>query len=156
MSKHITEWLNAYLDGELRGGQLQRVEEHLAECQVFQTELESLDTLSSLLREVPLPEFMPAERFAAQISLRLPRRQVGVSRTQIFEVGWWIIPVGLLGAWIFIATLNIFNTILFEANRFSLLSSVSNWLAFGPSGNAYWTITLGQLGVLSGNSLRWA
>ena len=31
MSEHVIEWLNAYHDGELRGGKLQRVQEHLAD-----------------------------------------------------------------------------------------------------------------------------
>ncbi|HEX6035240.1 MAG TPA: zf-HC2 domain-containing protein, partial [Anaerolineales bacterium] len=72
MPKHVTEWLGAYADGELRGNRLQHVKEHLAECEVCQLELESLDRLSSLLQEAPLPEFSPPERFAAQVGLRLP------------------------------------------------------------------------------------
>jgi hypothetical protein len=42
MSKHITEWLSAYLDGELQGSRFQQVEEHLAECETCKNELESL------------------------------------------------------------------------------------------------------------------
>ena len=30
MSNHVTEWLNAYFDGELTGRKLHQVEEHLA------------------------------------------------------------------------------------------------------------------------------
>ena len=30
MSKHVSEWLNAYHDGELHGSQLHQVEAHLA------------------------------------------------------------------------------------------------------------------------------
>ena len=33
MSKHVIEWLNAYLDGELRDSQVQQVEAHLVECE---------------------------------------------------------------------------------------------------------------------------
>ena len=72
MSKHITEWLNAYLDGELNGRRLHHVEAHLAECEACRTELESLERLSGLLHEVPAPEFTSPERFAAQVNLRLP------------------------------------------------------------------------------------
>ena len=53
MSNHVTEWLNAYLDAELHGSQLQHVEAHLAECQACQSELESLERLSGLLQESP-------------------------------------------------------------------------------------------------------
>jgi anti-sigma factor RsiW len=48
MSTHVSEWLNAYHDGELRGNRLQYVETHLAECELCQAELESLDNLSDL------------------------------------------------------------------------------------------------------------
>ena len=82
MSKHVTEWLNAYLDGELNGSQLQQVEAHLAECEACQAELESLERLSSLLHEVPAPEFTSPERFAAQVNLRLPHRRTVNSRKQ--------------------------------------------------------------------------
>ncbi|MFT3890862.1 MAG: zf-HC2 domain-containing protein [Anaerolineales bacterium] len=64
MSNHVTEWLNAYFDGELKNGKLRQVEEHLAECESCQKELEALSDLSGLLQEVPLPDFPSPERFA--------------------------------------------------------------------------------------------
>ncbi|HLO32105.1 MAG TPA: zf-HC2 domain-containing protein [Anaerolineales bacterium] len=156
MSKHITEWLNAYLDGELKGSRLQNVEAHLAECQACQTELGSLQRLSGLLQEVPAPEFTSPERFAAQVNLRLPHRQSASSEKKLLEVGWWMIPVGLLGTWIFIGTSFLVNDLLSVANRLGLLTSISNWLVFASSSQAYWSGTLGQFGILSGNSLDWA
>jgi predicted anti-sigma-YlaC factor YlaD len=156
MAKHVTEWLNAYLDGELKGSQLQRVEAHLAECQVCAAELESLSRLSSLLHEVPVPEFTPPERFAAQVNLRLPHQQKSISTNKIFEIGWWIIPVGLLATWIFLNTSFLVNDILSVANNFGLLTNVPTWLRLGTSSAADWSSILGRFGVLSGNSLDWA
>ncbi len=156
MSKHMVEWLNAYLDGELIGNQLQSVETHLAECQACRAELESLVRLSSLLHEVPAPEFTPPERFAAQVSLRLPRKQVSTPKNRILEIGWWMIPVGLLGAWVFISTSAWVNNLLFAANRLGLLGTSSNWLVFGSASETEWSATLGQFGALSGNGLNWA
>ncbi len=156
MSKHVTEWLNAYLDGELKGSQLQQVEEHLVECRACRTELESFARLSSLLHEVPAPEFPAPERFAAQVSLFLPRRQVPTSKNKVLEVGWWMIPVGLLGTWIFISTSVFVSNLLFAANNLGLLGDLSNWLAFGSVRETQWSATLGQFGFLSGNSLNWA
>ncbi len=156
MSKHVTEWLNAYLDGELKGSQLQQVEAHLAECQACQTELESLTRLSSLLQEVPAPEFTSPERFAAQVTLFLPRRQVATSRNKVLEVGWWMIPVGLLGTWFFITTSTLVNNLLLAANHLGLLGNFSNWAVFGPASETQWSATLGQFGVLSENSVGWA
>ena len=153
MSKHVTESLNAYLDGELKGSQLQQVEAHLVACYACRDELEALARLSSLLHEVPAPEFTPPERFAAQVNLRLPHQRASASKNKALEIGWWMIPVGLLGSWIFIGTSSMVSEILSVANNLGLLVGVSDWLVFGSTSQSYWSATLGQFGVLSGNSL---
>src|ERR1044071_8258585 len=102
MSSHVTEWLNAYFDGELHGHRLQQVEEHLAQCQTCQADLDSLRSLSGLLHDVPTPEFPSPERFATQISLLLPHKPIATPDSQLFQIGWWLIPIGLLASWVFI------------------------------------------------------
>jgi hypothetical protein len=154
MSKHVTEWLNAYLDGELHGGRFHQVETHLAECLACQAELQSIEKVSSLLREVPSPEFISPEKFVAQVNLRLPRQRATTTEKKILEVGWWMIPVGLLASWVFINTSFLVNDILSAANNLGLFTSISGWLVFGSSNEAYWSSTLGQFGVLSGNTLE--
>jgi hypothetical protein len=104
MSEHVIEWLNAHLDGELKGRKLQRVQEHLAECDACRAELESLQGLSALLQEAPAAEFASQERFVSQVNLRLPERRTKQTRGRLIEAGWWMAPVGLLMAWIFIST----------------------------------------------------
>jgi len=156
MSNHVSEWLNAYFDGELAGRRLHQVEEHLAECETCQAELDSLQDLSELLHEVPVPEFTSVERFAAQVSLRLPHRQVTVSKNGILEIGWWMVPAGLLIAWIFIGTAFFVSDILSTASRLGLVSGISDWVASGASNEVYLSTTLGQMGLLSGNGLNWA
>ena len=156
MSKHVTELLNTYLDGELHGSRLHQVEDHLAECEACQAELDSLQGLSELLHEVPRPDFTPPERFAARVSLRLPHSKPVTSARKALEIGWWMIPVGLLAAWVFINTALLVNDVLSVANNFGLLTSVSDWMAFGTSNAANWSTTLGQLGVLRGNTLDFA
>ena len=156
MSKHIAEWLNAYLDHELRGARLQHVEAHLTACSHCQAELESLAKLSNVLHEAPAADFLPAERFAAQVNLLLPQKQVMTSRKKILEVGWWMIPVGLLAVWTFIGTSFLVTDILAAANGFGLIPGMLDWPGFGSPSEAYWSATLGQIGVLSGNSLDWA
>jgi hypothetical protein len=156
MATHVSEWLNAYHDGELHGNRLQHVETHLVECELCQAELASLESLSDLLHEFPAPEFTSAERFAAQVNLRLPHKRTVLSSKQLIEVGWWMIPVGLLGAWIFVSTSFALGNLLSAANNLGLLSNISGWLAFGPSSDIYLSATLGQLGILGGNGLNWA
>jgi predicted anti-sigma-YlaC factor YlaD len=156
MSEHVSEWLNAYHDGELHGIRLHHVENHLAECELCQAEFESLESLSGLLHEVPAPEFTAPERFAAQVMLRLPPKKVAVSRRQILEAGWWMIPVGLLAVWVLISTSFFVSDMLSTAHNLGFVNNISGWLLFGPSRNTNWSAALGQLGILRGNNLNWA
>lgn len=154
MSNHITEWLSAYFDGELKGRQLQQVEEHLAECEACQAELESLQGLSALLQEVPVGEFTSHERFVSQLNLRLPQRQVKATRNNVMEVGWWMIPIGLLAAWIFFSTAMLISDVVSAADNFGLLDNTTASLISDSSDNAEWTSRLEQAGVLKGDSLQ--
>ena len=153
MSDHITAWLNAYLDGELHGSRLQQVEAHLGTCEVCQMELDSLESLSGFLQEAPTPEFTSPERFAAQVSLRLPHSKPATSGKKVLEIGWWMVPVGLLAVWVFFSTTFVVNDILSAVNNLGLLTGVSDWLGFSAPNPANWSARLGQIGILSGNSL---
>jgi anti-sigma factor RsiW len=100
MTEHITAWLGAYHDGELRGRRAQQVEAHLAGCATCRAELERLQALSALLGESPsASELTPSERFVAQVGLRLPRRPEQPAWQMGLEMGWRLAPLGLLAAW---------------------------------------------------------
>jgi predicted anti-sigma-YlaC factor YlaD len=89
--------LGAYVDGELSGVRLRRVESHLRECSACQRELDWLKALSGLLDETSAVERRtPPERFVAQVGLRLPRRQEHPPAQRALEVGWKMVPAGLL------------------------------------------------------------
>ena len=157
MSNHVNEWLNAYLDGELRGRQLQQVEEHLIECEACQAELKSLQGVSALLQEVPAPEFVSHERFVAQVNLRLPQRRVASTPSHsLFDVGWWMIPVSLLMIWVFIATTTIVSEMVSVADNLGLLDKTTASFISSSSNADVWSATMEQAGILQGNSLRWA
>ena len=156
MSNHVTEWLNAYLDGELKGNRLQHVQEHLAECTTCQDELDSLQSLSGLLQAVPAPEFPSPERFATQVNLLLPQKRTSTPGTQLFEVGWWMIPVGLLAVWVFISTAALLGDAMSAAKNFGILDSTTASFISAQSDTAEVMSTLGQFGMLQGNSLQWA
>jgi anti-sigma factor RsiW len=156
MSNHVTEWLNAYLDGELKGGRLHQVEEHLAGCAACQAELDSLQGLSALLQEVPAPEFPSPERLASQVNLLLPQKRTAAPRRQLLEVGWWMIPVGLLTMWVFISTAVLLSNVVSAADTFGLLDDTTSAWISSSSDTADVTATLGQVGVLRGDSLQWA
>jgi len=156
MSNHVTEWLNAYLDDELKNGRLHQVEKHLEECAECQAELESLQNVSSLLHEVPAPEFISSERFASQVSLRLPHEQPRATKRKAQEMGWWMIPVSLLMLWVFIGTFEVIGDVISTADRLGLLNGAPTWAAIGSSDGAVWSGRLGDFGLLSGDSLQWA
>lgn len=103
MNGHVMRWLAAYHDGELRGRRLQQVEEHLPECAACRAELKELQCLSALLHESPAAEgLLPADRFVAQVGLRLPRRPTKPAWQRTLETGWRLTPVGLAGTWAFV------------------------------------------------------
>jgi hypothetical protein len=156
MPNHVTEWLNAYFDGELHGHRLHQVEEHLAECEACQAELEALGNISGLLHEVHLPDFPSPERFATQVNLLLPQKRTPPPQRSLFEIGWWMIPVGLLAVWVFISTAVLLGDVVSGAKTLGLLDKTTASFISAPSDTAEVTSTLGQFGVLQGNSLKWA
>jgi len=156
MSDHILEQLGAYLDGELHGRDLRKAEVHLAECVTCQEEYVSLTALSSVIQEVPLPEFPSPEKLAADMALLLPRKPVLPMRDKALEFGWWLAPIGLIAIWIFISTTNLVSGAITFANMLGILTETSAWLASGSAPEAYWSAALGQFGFLSGSNLRWA
>ena len=99
---HVLEWLEAYLDGELKGGRLHQVEAHLQVCEDCRAELQALRQLSALLQAAPpVPSRISSARFADQVRLRLPSQSS--SDRPVWEkalrFGWQLVPIGLVGAW---------------------------------------------------------
>ena len=156
MSDHILELLGAYIDGELHSGQLRKVETHLEECQSCLEEYYTLQALSETLQTAPAPVFPSPERFAAEIALRLPRKPVKTMREKALVLGWWLAPVGLIATWVFISTTILVSNVFTAANEFGLLSNTTAGLFSGASSAASWSATLGQFGILAGESLQWA
>jgi hypothetical protein len=154
MSDHILELLGAYIDGELQGGQLRKVEAHLDECESCLEEYHALQALSATLRAAPVPKFISPERIAADVTLRLPRKPVKPLRIKALEIGWWLAPVGLIVAWIFVSTTILISNMVAAAGGFGLLDSASAWLVAGSSGVNY-SAFIGQFGMLEQGNLEW-
>jgi anti-sigma factor RsiW len=148
------EWLNAYHDGELKGHRLHQVEEHLASCETCQMELDSLQGLSKLLKSDPLPELN--ERFVSNVNLLLPHKQTAPRKRSLLEAGWWVVPVGLLAAWIFISTAVLVSNIVTVADSIGALDDTTSAWIGNPQETVNVTATLGQFGLLQENSLQWA
>lgn len=98
-NKHVTLWLQAYHDGELRGRKLEKVEAHLSACPECQAELAELAALSALLKSDPLPQLSTTpEQFVSQVGLQLSRRESFSETPKRSRSGWawYLAPVGVL------------------------------------------------------------
>jgi hypothetical protein len=143
MAEHVIEWLSAYLDGELHGLERGRVDAHLAKCEICRAELEALQSLSTLLRTTPLPAgFTPPERFTAQTLRRLPENQPIPSRRKALEAGWWLVPVGLFAAWVFLQVTLGLSALVGTASGNGLLGSTATWLSAAPGQNEWVGMTM--------------
>jgi len=123
--------LSAYLDGELHGTRLQEMKLHLAACEACRNELEELRLVSDLLQADPLPEFMPAGRFASNLVLNLPRRTMRDLPAKPASLAWWLVPAGLLAAWSFIQTVFTLTGVVTAARLTGLLGQAAQWLNGG-------------------------
>lgn len=145
MSDHVNEWLNAYLDGELGNSRLRQVEAHLAGCGACRAELDGLRALSGLLRATP-PDatFVPAGRFAANLTLKLPRRPETPLPRKAPGIAWWLAPAVTLSAWIFVQTVFTLTSVVAAVDAAGLLRSPSAWLA-GSGRQTAWFAAAMQL-----------
>ena len=133
MANHVTEWLGAYHDGELRGARLHQIEGHLAECATCQANLDELRNLSALLQDTaPNGDFLLTERFVSNLVLSMPRGSEQPQPRNALKIGWWLIPVGLLGIWLFIdITLSLGSVVTLAAGT-GLLGGNLAWLQGNP------------------------
>lgn len=155
MAEHLHEWLNAYLDGELSAWRRERVEKHLAECTACRAELDALRHLSQVIQQVPLPQELPsAERFTAQLMLRLPRRPTQPARRPTGDAGWWLAPAGLVLLWAFIQAVFWLSTGLSTAGLAGLLGRQAAWLAPASQEAGIVTSALHWLGVMPDGGMQ--
>ncbi len=147
MNKHVTEWLGPYHDGELHGARLIQIEQHLSECTECQTELEGISELSALLHKAPPnADFIPTERFVANLNLKLPRQPEQPQSRRILEIGWWLIPIGLLGAWLFLQVTFSLSSVATLASDTGLLGGSFSWLQGHATQTGWFIDTIGLFG----------
>ncbi len=133
MVDHVTQWLGAYHDGELRGERLRQVEQHLTECAICQAELEETRNLSALLQNTAsTADFLPTERFIANLALSLPRASERPQPRNALKIGWWLVPVGLLGMWLFVDITHCLSSVVTFVADTGLLGGNLAWLQGNP------------------------
>ena len=138
MSEHVKQWIDAYLDGELQGVRREHVEAHLAGCASCRQELQAARRLSGYLRSSPLSEDLPfAEDFAAGLVNRLPERSRAAPRGTTPGLVWWLIPLGILGAWISAQLIFLLKEWSWALGPLSFVNGALAWLAPNLLGNAW-------------------
>ncbi len=131
MHEDMRTLLNAYLDNELHGTRLLEMKLHLASCEACREKLKDLRQVSDLLQAAPVPDFMPAERFVANLTLNLPRRTLRDRPPKPGSLAWWLVPAGLMLAWFFVRTVFTLTGVVTVADATGLLGSAANWLNGG-------------------------
>jgi anti-sigma factor RsiW len=146
MHEDVRNQLNAYLDSELHGTRLQEMKLHLASCDACRHELQDLRFVSELLQAAPVPEFMPAERFASNLAMRLPRRTSTDLPPKQGSLAWWLVLAGLLGAWFFVQTVFTVTGLVEAADTTGLLGQAATWFGSGLHQAAWFAATAGLFG----------
>jgi hypothetical protein len=147
MVDHVTEWLGAYHDGELSRARLRQVEHHLAGCAVCQAELEEIKDLSFLLQAAaPEGGLFPAERFVANLTLRLPRQPAGPQPRRALNTAWWLMPVSLLGIWLFIEITLTLSTVVTFTTDAGLLSGYLTRFQGNPLQMSWFSMAMNLFG----------
>lgn len=128
MHEQIHNKLGAYLDGELNERSRLEVQAHLATCQLCREELGSLRQLSEQLHAIPTPDFMPANRFAAQLLLQLPRQKVAPQLRPRFQLAGWMAPAAILIVWLITQAISSLSAAVSIANHLGLTGEATAWL----------------------------
>ena len=150
MKPHVTELLAAYHDGELTSQRKQQVEDHLLECATCSAELKSFRELSSLLKMDVVPQQISTERFVANVTLSLPHQREQSQSRKALEIGWWLIPVGALGAWLFLQITFSLSSVVLTVSETGLLGNGFSWLQGNASQVGWFSLAMdlfgGQIG----------
>jgi hypothetical protein len=150
MNNHVTHWLNAYHDGELRPRRRALVEAHLEKCQRCQAELDQIQNLSSLLQDEPTPEpSISPDKFAAQVALRLPRNTEQSKQSSWQRKLWYAVPVAILVTVGFLRTISTVSNLLLLIERSGINPNAVSWLV--PSSPP----STGTFSRLSSLALSW-
>jgi anti-sigma factor RsiW len=148
MDEHVNQWLGAYLDGELNTEKRRMVKAHLETCRACRAELEELASLSHLLQTTAKDNSLARDaRFAAQVALKLPRRQEQPLSATVTRIAWWLVPAGILGAWVFLQAVLVVSSL---AQAAGLAGSQSGSLAWLSGLNGQNAITSAVLSLLDG------
>jgi len=147
MAEHVKELLGTYLDGELKGARLQTVEAHLETCEACRNELQELRKLAMIFEEDKANDvFTQTERFAANLTLQLPRLPERSPSQRTGALSWWLVPVGITAVWIFLQTVLLVSDAVSVFEQVGVLGSIAAWLPEGVRHTEIFSTTINLFG----------
>lgn len=144
MHEELNPLLNAYLDGELHGTSLQKMQKHLASCEICQDELKQLRRVSELLQAAPRVEARRVDHFVANLALNLPKQPQTDWPSKQNLVVWWLVPMGLLFDWFFVKAVILLRDALSVVGTTGLWGQV-NVVLNGGGHQPVWLVVLNWL-----------
>ena len=160
MNPHVIELLAAYHDGELTADRQRLVENHLQDCASCRAELDALETLSSFLQADPVPDRTPAERFAAQVQLRLPRAALPAARQKDAQLPRWVLalPLALVFTWAFMQAALWVTAIILAVGQVFVPHAAffNNWLTNESLFETSINLLLFNIILLIGTTIFWS
>lgn len=127
MSEHPSQWLEAYLDGELTQQKREQIAAHLSGCPTCSSELQNLRRLSSLLNEVPAIQLeRPALVLPVQ-HVRISPASPAAPRQPAARHAWLVFPLVLVTVWAAIQVLATFAGLLRFDQTWTLSQLATDW-----------------------------
>lgn len=128
MSEHPSQWLEAYLDGELPAHNCEQIAAHLSGCPTCASELKSLRRLSSLLNEVPAFQLeRPALVLPVERQARISPAPHTAPRQPAARNAWLAFPLVLVTVWAAIQVLATFAGLLRFDQTWTLSQLAPAW-----------------------------
>jgi hypothetical protein len=103
--------------------------------------------LSALLQgTAPAGEFISTERFVSNLTLNLPRQPEQPQTRKALEIGWWLIPVGILGMWAFLQVTFSLSSLVLAASDAGLFGSTFTWIQGNPPQTGWFATLINLFG----------
>lgn len=149
MNEHPTQWLEAFLDGELAPEKSAQIADHLGSCEICAGEMAKIERLGSMLREAPRiqvdfpPLSLPGRTGIPGTSPISTKTDAGAARTHAnpprIGAGWLAAPLGVMAGWAFI------QAALWISGGLLLLDETRQFFIAAPGSPSLWQQALSFL-----------
>ena len=157
MDKHVTDFMiGAYLDGEMVGEQLEEFETHLVSCEACRQMADEMDALNNLLDAYPAFDMpVSAKSFTRDVLNRIDTESEKNTFRVILEAGWWMIPLVLIGAWVFLQTFSLVGSGFAVLVNNGVFGDTSSWLSLETESTLWIQLASNFKGYMGETTWSW-